>query len=454
MKPRSLRKRLLIGAAVAIFAALAAGWVAMTLLFERHIERRVESELTRHALQLVGALRLGTDNVPLIDASPVDPRFEAPVSGLYWQLSTPAGTSRSRSLWDQALPTHVGAQADEWTTRIARGPFEQELLLLERGVRPDRGGAEVLVQLGYDVKALRAARAEFGLELALFLTILWVILSAAAWLQVHLGLRPLDRVRDQVHALQSNPAARLVNADVREIEPLTQAINALAEAREKDLVWARRRAADLAHGLKTPLAALAAQSRRAREAGAIEAADGLDRAISSATAAVETELTRIRVATIRQTAGNAQCSPREIIERLVGVVERTDFGAELVFEVDISEQMRVPVTAEDLAELMGALIENAARFARRQVRIRGASSPHLALSVEDDGPGLGGARLEEMLIRGGRVDETGGGHGLGLSIARELAEATAGKIDLQRSPLGGLAVVVAWRPTRDLLLVG
>ncbi len=43
--PRSLRVRLLLGAAIAIFLALAAAWVAMTLLFERHVERRIEADL-------------------------------------------------------------------------------------------------------------------------------------------------------------------------------------------------------------------------------------------------------------------------------------------------------------------------------------------------------------------------------------------------------------------------
>jgi signal transduction histidine kinase len=117
--------------------------------------------------------------------------------------------------------------------------------------------------------------------------------------------------------------------------------------------------------LKTPLAALSAQSRRARDAGAAAAAEGLDRAIAAATAAVEGELARTRAAAIRGSGTAVACAPLPLIESVVGVVERTEFGAQLVFEVDVADSLRVPVAREDFLELIGALLENAARYARR-----------------------------------------------------------------------------------------
>lgn len=446
MTPRSLRVRLLGGAAIAIFVALAVAWILMTLLFERHIERRVEVDLTRNGLQLVAALKLAPDGRPFADQHPSDPRFDEPASGLYWQLSTAAGVLQSRSLWDETLPGSTVAGAHGWKTRLAQGPFDQQLLLVEREVRPDSQGAAVLVQLAHDREALRAASAEFGRELGLFLLILWAILAAAAWLQVHLGLRPLARVRDDLAALQRNPSARLTAGHALEIEPLVNAINALAAAREQDLERARHRAADLAHGLKTPLAALAAQSRRAREAGATEAADGLDRAITAATTVVAGELARARVATIRSTR-SPQTSPRESIEALIGVLEHTEFGATLVFEVDVADELRLPVAVKDLNELIGPLLENAARFARRRVRVTGATEPESMLSIEEDGPGMVLAQAEALIKPGGRLDEAGTRRGRGLLIARDIAEATNGRITMGSSELGGLQVSITWSRT-------
>jgi len=443
--PRSLRLRLLLGAAIAFFLALAAAWIAMTLLFERHIERRIEADLQREGLQLAAGVQLAGDGTLRLNRQPADVRFTEPASGLYWQVAGPRSTLRSRSLWDQELPPSDTAQGGTWTTRIVEGPFEPRLLLVERRVRPDPQGETVLLQLGHEEKSLQAARAEFGAELALFLALLWTILAAASWVQVKLGLRPLLSIRREVEALQRNPHARLDAASVLEIEPLTRAINDLADARARDLERARRRAADLAHGLKTPLAALSAQSRRAREAGAAEAADGLDRAIAAATTAVESELARSRVSAI-QNAPPRSCPALPVIEAIIGVVERTEFGAQLVFETDVPEDAHVPVAEEDLMELMGALIENAARFARRRVRIGGCGSDAAleTLTVEDDGPGIEPEHLSKALMRGGRLDEVGGGHGLGLAIAHDLAEATRGAMRLSRSEFGGLKITIAW----------
>lgn len=448
MKPRSLRVRLLLGAAVAIFVALAAAWVVMTLLFERHIERRVHAELARDGMQLAANLSIGRDGGPLLSREPGDLRFAEPASGLYWEVTSARGSLRSRSLWDQSLPASQDARARDWSTRFAAGPFEEQLLLVERVVKPDRDGPEVLLQLASENKSLHEARREFGAELALFLVLLWAILSAAAWSQVALGLRPLVRVRDEVDALKRSPRERMAAAPAQEVEPLVRAINELADARETDLTRARRRAADLAHALKTPLAAIAAQSRRAREAGATDAAEGLDRAIQAASAAVDRELARSRAAAIRAAPGDVVAVALPVIEAVVGVVERAEFVAQVVFEVNVPAELTVPVAAEDLLELMGALIENAARYARRRVLIDGMQSTvGCVLSVEDDGPGIDPAQMADAFERGARLDQAGGGHGLGLAIARDLAEATGAQITLARSELGGLNVSITWRPS-------
>jgi signal transduction histidine kinase len=445
VKPRSLRVRLLLSAAIAIFLALAAAWMAMTVLFERHIEHRIEADLIRDGLQLAAALSVGADGTPALEHEPGDSRFFEPASGLYWQVSTQQGALNSRSLWDQHLPEPKNATSLQWKSRAVEGPFNQQVLLVERYIRPERAGADVLVQLAHEQKSLHEAREEFGEELALFLAILWFILSAAAWVQVELGLRPLRHVRNEVETLKRNPRERMAAAHVAEIEPLTLAINELADAREKDLSRARRRAADLAHGLKTPLAALSAQSRRAREAGATDAADGLDHAIAAATSAIEGELARSRAAAIRAAPSGDTTIALPLIESLVGVVEKTEFGARLVFEVNIPEELRLPVAGEDLLEIAGALIENAARYARRRVRITGQAVEGGVLLVEDDGPGIESEKVAEALMRGGRLDEAGPGHGLGLAIAHDLVDATRGAITLLRSELGGLKVTVAWR---------
>lgn len=441
MKGRSLRGRLIAGGMLAILAALAVSWLAMTWLFERHIERRETAELIRTGQMLAAAVRLEPNGAPVVEAVLPDPRLRKAMGGFYWQVSTPVGLKTSTSLWDQTLKAPEAASADDWRPRVAAGPFDDRLLLVERSVRPDRNGPAVLIQVASDEKGLRAARQEFGRDLALFLAGLWVVLSAAAALQVTLGLAPLARVRDDLARLRKSPSARMSDAHPQEIAPLAEAINALAEAREGDLARARRRAGDLAHSLKTPLAALSAQSRRAREAGAAEAADGLDAAIAAVSSTLEAELARARAAAAREAAFAAEAAPLAVAERLVAVLERTADGERLMFDVEIPADLRVPVSEDAVTEMLGALIENAARFARRQVRISGEAG---VLRVEDDGPGMDEGRAEAALARGARLDEAGPGHGLGLAIVRDLAESSGAALRMDRSDLGGLRVTIAW----------
>jgi signal transduction histidine kinase len=255
-------------------------------------------------------------------------------------------------------------------------------------------------------------------------------------------------VRSELAALRDSASARLPEARLREVQPLIDSINALADTRERDLAVARQRAADLAHSLKTPLAAMAAQSRRARDSGADKAADGLDRAIAAIQRTVEAELARARIAAIRrQPGGNA--AVRETVERLVTVLEQTDRGGELAFTLDIPANLHLAVLPDDLSEILGAVLENAVRYARRQVRIQAEAGPGWTrVAIEDDGPGIGTDQATAALARGGRLDEAQGGSGLGLAIARELAEATGGAIGMTRSALGGLQVCFTWDASR------
>jgi signal transduction histidine kinase len=442
-KARSLRNRLLLGAMATVFAALAIAWLAMTLLFERHLERRLGEDLTRQGLQLAAAVADGPDGSPrMIDRPPSDARFEEPASGLYWQASNAKGALRSRSLWDQTLARSTLATAVGWGSRVAAGPFGRHVLVVERRVRPDHAGPPILVQVAQDVAGLHAARGAFGRELAGFLALLWIFLTGSAWMQVKLGLRPFARVGADLGRLKGSSADRLTGDYPREIVPLVEAINALADAREVDLARARRRAADLAHGLKTPLSALAAQSRRAREAGASRAADGLDRAIEAIGEAIEAELARTRVTNIRK----ADSLAADVIRSVAEVIERTE-AAPVVIDIEVPGALRVPIAEEDLTELMGGLMENAARHARRRVLVTGRSDDRgVSLSVEDDGPGITADSRAEALRRGGRLDQAPPGEGLGLSIACELAEATGGRMTLRKSMLGGLSAQTEWPP--------
>jgi signal transduction histidine kinase len=121
------------------------------------------------------------------------------------------------------------------------------------------------------------------------------------------------------------------------------------------------------------------------------------------------------------------------------VLRKTPQGQALSWKTAAMDDLAVRMDAQDLAEILGNLAENAATWASGAVRIEGRrEADAVTLSVEDDGPGVPEDRFDIVLARGGRLDETRPGTGLGLAIVGDLVEAHGGSLALRRSSLGGL----------------
>src|SRR5439155_311507 len=198
-----LRLRRLAGAVIWISLALVVAGTLLTALFRAHVERRLEAELTTQADQIAAALERPGTGQTVLTHQPSDPRFRRPYSGSYWQVEGPDGPIfRSRSLWDVALRLPLDAPADGGVHRHrVAGPEGQWLIALERTVTlPDVPGA-YRVLAAMDETELIAAAAAFTRTLVLSLGVLAVALVAAVAIQVHVGLRPLHRLRAGVAAI-------------------------------------------------------------------------------------------------------------------------------------------------------------------------------------------------------------------------------------------------------------
>jgi signal transduction histidine kinase len=214
---------------------------------------------------------------------------------------------------------------------------------------------------------------------------------------------------------------------VAELAPLSAELDRLVAARAAQIDRARAQAADLAHALKTPMAVLANRAgpedaaliarmdamirwhlKRARAAGA-----GLDPAARADAAAVLADVALVL---------RAQAARR-------GVALHIDAPPAPAFRGD----------AEDLAEILGALAENAVQWAQGRVRIAlGGQDRALVVEIADDGPGIPAEDRARLLARGARLDEAAPGHGLGLAIAADRIRAYGGTLTLDTAPEGGL----------------
>ncbi len=440
---RSLRLRLALAGALAICLALAAAGAVLTLLFERHVYRTLSDDLDADLRQLIGGLEVDSAGKIVVARAPQNPRFDEPLSGLYWQVGAEGALQRSRSLWDATL-TPPRDQLSEGQTHYhqAPGPGGKLLLIAERRILipTPHGRVEARVIVASDLTRLRQARDAFVSDLVLSLVILALFLGVATWLQLSLGLRPLGRLRQEIAETASGQRRRLAEKAPDEVLPLVRAVNELIEAQERELERARSRAADLAHGLKTPLAALAGDARTLRREGNEEIANSLDSIGETMRRHVERELARARVGAAATRRGRHTTPLKEVTDALIRTLRRTDKGETIAFESEIEANVTVPFERLDLMELLGNLLDNATRHAAARIGVAwrvGPSGP--AIWIEDDGPGLDPALEAVARQRGGRLDQ-GGGAGLGLAIAQDILDAYGWRMDFSRSALGGLAV--------------
>jgi signal transduction histidine kinase len=447
MKRTSIRLRLWSAAAISIVLALALAGAGLRYLFERHVERQVESELVVDLNQVIGATRY--EGVSLsVSPTIADPRFLNPLSGRYWQVSDIASgvTVRSRSLWDGAISLPASIMDGQRHLFESYGPDGRLLLAVDRAVT-DAGGRSFRVVVAEDHDVISEAVSAYVAELAPALVLLALVLIAAIFVQITIGLAPLTRLRDGVREVLAGRQRRLLGNAPAEVRPLTEEINHLLETQERALGRARSRAADLAHGLKTPLQVLSGDIRALRDRGEAELAGEIDVSVNAIRRHVERELARARVAS-RLSGPVQRSNVRNAVAGVLAVVERRPDADKLTFSVDVPADLTALIDEGDLVELLGNLLENASRFARSNVRIKAIGERReLTIAISDDGPGIPEGERDTALSRGA---SDGGGSGLGLAIVSDIVSAYGGRLILTDA-CPGLTVTVLLPESGDAL---
>ncbi|MBS0235335.1 MAG: HAMP domain-containing histidine kinase [Proteobacteria bacterium] len=443
MSVGSLRLRLLAAGVLSILIALSIAAYGLTELFKRHVERRVDVELTVYLNQLAANIIRKPSGELALAHRPSDPRFEEPFSGLYWQIAgTSADVLRSRSLWDTALPlpTETSTAGASHHYEIL-GPQNARLYLLQRYIElpEDLGGSKVRIAVAVDAREVQQSVRSFASELAPFLLIIGALLVAASWVQVSVGLRPLSTIRGRIAGIRSGNQRRLGGEFPQEVKPLAEEIDALLDEREKAIEKARGRAADLAHGLKTPLQVLNGEVNRLEEKGDVSTASEISYLVNLMRRHIDREIARARISYANS---NASTNVRASVEQIVRVVARTPRGQDLSWQVEVPADLTARIDAIDLAEALGNLLDNAARHANKKVSVTArAEMQGISISVSDDGPGIEKGRQAAMLVRGQRLDTHTGGAGLGLAIVTDIVEAWEGSLTIENGTVGLIATL-------------
>jgi signal transduction histidine kinase len=441
-RTQSLAVRLALLAAGGSFIALVLAGAVMAALQRAGAERAFDGQLAVFLTQLFADYA----NRDVFDATAhfANPAFGLPGSGWYWVIGDPQTGEplfASASLFDPLPPPVPSSTAPDGPVSRAIVLGGQRLRLIDQVYSFE--GEDVLVRVAAPTAGLEAEIASFRTALVITLGTMWVALLALSYLQIRIGLRPLQTLQSAVADVRAARTSSVSGRFPSEISPLVEELNALLAANEAIVERARHHVGNLAHALKTPLAVILNSARGPADSANLERIGLEAKAIDER---VRLYLDRAQRAATQATSGKA--TPlREVVDPLVRTMAKLNLDQGLSFSVDVKPALRARVDRQDLEEMLGNLLENACRHAGMQVAVTasevGDLHQTLTIHVDDDGAGLDEQARTLVLKRGERLDQTRPGSGLGLSIVKEMAELYGGSFVLQTAPLGGLRATLS-----------
>lgn len=436
---RSLQARLAVGLIVSLVAALLLQWLVANSAVEVLLKNTAATHLQEDAELVLAALRISPDGGLSIDVAHVDPNYLRPLSGHYFRVQSDAVVIHSRSLWDTDLKTTIPAPGG-YVRGETDGPAQQHLLLVTRTFH--KFERAVTIAVAEDIEPLYVDVRAFQWRYALLAVgILITLVGLQTW-WVSRGLQPLDDIRSELRALEQGALRHLTVAHApREVQPLVQQINRLLDLLQKRLERSRNALGNLAHGLKTPLTALMQQFDQSEISQHPELKSRLQLHTHTVHQLIERELRRARIVGAALPVGQYDLAAE--IDSLVQTLRKVYRDKELNIETRVVSHSDCRLDREDLFELLGNLLDNACKWAHSHVRLTIVAQPQWTFTVEDDGPGVDQQQLDKLTLRGVRIDESTAGHGLGLSIVKDLVEHYSGELLLGRSEeLGGFCCSV------------
>ncbi len=432
----SLTRRLIGIAAIWITVLLLGGGYALDRVLTSSLSENFDKQLEYVLNAMIAASEIGPDGEVRFNRPPADQRFLEPYSGVYFQVSGDgADTFPSRSLWDRRLRVDTAHNDVDLHTYDSREFQEEPLRIVERDVILPGSEIRWRFQVAQSREIIDRQISDLRSTLIRAFAALGIGLLVLAALQASYGLWPLRRVRSEVVAIRSGKQSRISEDFPREIYPLVRELNELLAHSEEQAEEARRHAGNLAHALKTPLTVIT----NAATAASPDLADTVIREATVMRRQVDHHLARAR-AIGRRASLHARACAWESLEAVERAVSR--LYPDVTVDIAGDKQACVRVERQDLDEMLGNLVENAAKYGagRVFVTVELVADKGVEILVEDDGPGIPAAEREPIFARGARLDTTGKpGTGLGLAIVRDVAEIYGGSVRLEESEdLGGL----------------
>lgn len=412
------------------------GSLASQLLTNSFVYSRLESE----ADILVSAIEFPELNItsPRLGKGRLNPAYDEPTSGKYYVVHIePVGEFMSRSAWDQSLETPDLAPGQKRKLSLD-GRTGEPLLMWSGGF--SKQGHAFTITVAEDISPIQERLNIFQWYFAAVSLLLVIALVVVQHLIVRHSVQKLDAIRNDMNRLEHGRAVSLSEDVPSEVLPLVREFNRLLLRFDQRLRQSRNSVGNLAHSLKGPLNLLIRNSD-AEDLTEEQRRDSVENNAERIRQLIESELKRARLAG-RGTAGQIFELEAEL-PSLCGLLNQEYSDKTFDVRWSIGTGVSLAYDRQDMLELIGNLLDNAVKWCNHVVLINVHHANGVLLEVEDDGPGCSPDEFSRLTERGVRLDESVAGHGLGLSIVKDITDTYNGKLTFGRSSrLDGLRVSV------------
>ena len=445
----SFSQRLLISVSLLLLLFFGVMVVVLDMRFRIVSENALRDLLDTQMVALIASADPDEEGNVVPRLQDAESRLMTPGSGLYAAVSSEAGEPYWRSpssvgsLVEFAPPQESGARDFRYMTD-ANG---QRLAAVSRGLRweyEDGRIRDLTFTVATDLASFNRQLQSFRRGLTGGFVILAVLLLLALAMMLRWALAPLRRLAAQIREVERGEREQLGDRWPTELGGVVSNLNALLKGERVRIARYRDTLGNLAHSLKTPLAVLRASAGSA-DASGHQLGQQVNDQVDRMTGIVEHQLRRAATSG-GVSVGRQAIDVLPIVQDLRATLLRAHGRKDFALEISVPDEAQFVGDRNDLTEVMGNLMDNAAKWCRTRVRVSAAvvetagAGQSLDIRVEDDGPGIPPADRDRVLERGIRIDEQMPGHGLGLAMVREMAGLYGGSIHVADSQLGGARV--------------
>lgn len=451
---RSLSSRLLVSVSVLLLFFFGATVAVLDTAFREAGEQARRDILDGQLVALLAAAEPDDTGKLVMPERLREPRLERIGSGLYAELRDMAGDVLWRSRSALGLEVPAGVVPELGNHLFAREFLDDgtPLLTLSLAVEweLDNGDSHPYVfKVAESLDSFNAQVAGFRRQLLGWFAAVAVAMLVAFSMLLRGLLRPLRQIETEITEIEEGERASLSSEFPTELTGVARNMNLLIDSERARSDRYRHTLDNLAHSLKTPLAAMRALLNDKQNAGFgkrfNEQIDRMD------------EIVRYQLRKPAALAGDnlvlKSVSVEREVARLIDGLKKVYHDKSPAFDVQIAKGLQFRGDTGDFLELAGNLLDNACKWCDRQVRVNAVpasagrlSAGGLVLTVSDDGPGIPEDAAEALLQRGMRLDESTPGHGIGLAVVKDIANSYGGQLAIARSALGGARMTVSIPP--------